>query len=424
MWLTRNHANPPISENPIFNPARGGQFPPAATHRLASCEHATVEASNSQKAAPMAADDGSVADSRHWRPPVAVLAARARPISICVTAGALMVAGCGHSTSTPSSRHSPDAHRSSVSIIADQLANAGVSSAIVAVSEHGHSTVATIGSPRPAADRRFRIGSVTKVFTATLILQLVDKRKLALNDTVERYLPGIVRAGRQITVRDLLNHRSGLANYTDDPTWPRRERRLTRPIQSLRFAASQPLDFKPGRKWGYSNTNYIALGLIIENITGHTYAHELDQRILKPLALRDTQLATTYRLPDLQDDGTNPNAPWAAGSIISNARDLSRFLSALLSGQLVSNTALQQMKQTVPVPPLGADGLGIFPTATSCGTAWGHNGQILDYFTLAAATPDGRRVAIVSARPAINLQPSDLDNDISTLLCTRDAATG
>ncbi|MEA2374258.1 MAG: hypothetical protein QOD53_721, partial [Thermoleophilaceae bacterium] len=80
----------------------------------------------------MAADDGSVADSRHWRPPVAVLAARARPISICVTAGALMVAGCGHSTSTPSSRHSPDAHRSSVSIIADQLANAGVSSAIVA----------------------------------------------------------------------------------------------------------------------------------------------------------------------------------------------------------------------------------------------------------------------------------------------------
>jgi len=82
------------------------------------------------------------------------------------------------------------------------------------------------------------------------------------------------------------------------------------------------------------------------------------------------------------------------------------------------------MKQTVPAQPDGADGLGIFSTPTRCGTAWGHDGHILDYSTLVAATPDGRRVAIVSARPEINLLPTDLENDVSTLLCTRDAATG
>jgi len=360
---------------------------------------------------------------RHLRPPVAAPTARALPIAICATAVALMLAGCGHGTSTSSSRDSSVTHRPRVSVVANHLAEAGASSAIVAVSERGHDAVATIGSPRPAADQRFRVGSVTKVFTATLILQLADKRKLALDDTLERYLPGIVRAGRQITIRHLLNHRSGLANYTDDPAWPRRERRLTRPIQSLRFAASRPLDFKPGRAWRYSNTNYIALGLIIEKITGHTYAHELQQRILQPLGLRHTQLATTHRLPDLQDDGINPNAPWAAGSIVSNAPDLARFFSALLSGQLVSNTALQQMKQTVAAELGVGDGLGIFSTTTRCGTAWGHNGQILDYSTWAQATPDGGRVAIVSARPDTNLLPAEIERDVSTLLCTPDAAT-
>ena len=179
-------------------------------------------------------------------------------------------------------------------------------------------------SARPArlvlgGGQRFRIGSVTKMFTATIILQLADERKLDLHDTLEKFLPGIVPAGARITIRHLLDHRSGLANYTEDDAWLRRERRLKRPLQSLRLAASRPLDFAPGTEWGYSNTNYVALGLIIERITGRSYAHQLQHRIVKPLGLRHTQLATTRRLPDLHDEGVNPNAPWAAGSIVSNA---------------------------------------------------------------------------------------------------------
>ena len=103
----------------------------------------------------------------------------------------------------------------------------------------------------------------------------------------------------------------------------------------LRFAASKPLVFAPGSEWEYSSTNYIALGLVIEKVTGHPFGQELQQSIFKPLALSRTELATTWRLPDLQDQGVNPNLPWAAGGIVSDAQYLARFFSALLSGHLV-----------------------------------------------------------------------------------------
>jgi D-alanyl-D-alanine carboxypeptidase len=324
-------------------------------------------------------------------------------VLLTVLATAAALAGC--------SSHQPGAP-SPARVTAHQLARLGATSVIVLVSDHGHSTVATAGTPPPAAGQRFRIGSVTKTFTATLVLQLVDQNRISLDDPVGRYLPGFIPAGGKITIRELLQHRSGLDNYTEYPLWMDQAERSAsvRPLDALRFAASLPLLFAPGSQWAYSNTNYIALGLVIEKVTGHPFGRELQQRILTPLALTHTELATTRRLPDLHDEGTNPNLPWAAGGIVSNAQDLARFFSALLSGHLVSRASLAKMMQTTPGPT--QDGLGIFATDHPCGRFWGHTGGILDYQTIVDASGNGARIAVISVHGPIAHSPDD-----SALLC-------
>jgi TolB protein len=268
-------------------------------------------------------------------------------------------------------------------------------SVIVFVSAGDKEYVATGGAHRPTGDQRFRIGSVTKTFTATIVLQLVQEGTLSLSSTLEDHVPDVVPRGAEITIRHLLQHRSGLANVTDYPEWLNEAERspTTSPINTLRFAASKPLVFEPGSRARYSNTDYIALGLVIEKVTGHTYAEELEQRVLDPLGLSRTELPTTRRLADLEDGGSNPNLPWAAGAIVSNAHDLSRFYSALLSGRILSAASLATMKKTV-----AGIGLGIFPTKLPCGRSWGHLGYIVDYQTLVSASEEGDRVAVVSLR--------------------------
>jgi len=275
----------------------------------------------------------------------------------------------------------------------------GAKSLIVFVSAAGKEYVATTGTRHPKADQRFRIGSVTKTFTATIVFQLLEEGKLRLESTLEEHLPGVVPRGGEITIRHLLGHRSGLANVTDYPGWLNQAERSpsTSPINTLRFAASKPLAFRPGSKERYSNTNYIALGLVIEKVTGRSYAEELKERVLDPLALSRTELPTTRRLSDLADGGYNPNLPWAAGAIVSNAHDLSRFYSALLSGRILSAASLGAMKDTKTYGVFGT-GLGIFSTDLACGRSWGHFGYIVDYQTLVIASEEGDRVAVVSLR--------------------------
>jgi Tol biopolymer transport system component/CubicO group peptidase (beta-lactamase class C family) len=298
--------------------------------------------------------------------------------------------------------------------VAREFARGGGKSVIVFLSAGGKEYAATAGPRRPAVAGRFRIGSVTKTFTATIVLQLVAEGKLRMTDSLEKHLPGVVPRGGEITLRRLLNHRSGLVNFTDYGSWLGRAGRSasTRPIDVLRFAGSKPLAFEPGSRGVYSNTNYIALGLVIEKVTGRSYGQELEQRILRPLELDHTELPETRRLPDLTDEGVNPNVVWAAGAIVSNARDLSRFYSALLSGRLLSAGSLGQMKRAVE-----GTGLGVGVTDLPCGRFWGHGGFILDYATLVTASEKGDRVAVVSIRGGWSgLPPPDL------LLCPKSAA--
>ena len=155
--------------------------------------------------------------------------------------------------------------------------------------------------PRSAHDR-YRVGSITKTFVSTVLLQLEAEGRLSLDDKVEKWLPGVVRGnghdGSRITLRQLLNHTSGIFNYTDDEDFGRTyflkdgffEHRFDRlsPAQLVKVATAHKPDFEPGTSWNYSNTNYVLAGMVIEKATGHTYGDEVGQRIIEPLGLRAT----------------------------------------------------------------------------------------------------------------------------------------
>ena len=283
-----------------------------------------------------------------------------------------------------------------------QALHDGATSAVVVVVDHGR--VFASSSPRVAAParERFRVGSITKTFTAALVLQLVQSGRVSLDATLHHYLPWAGGRVRHITIRELLDHRSGLQNYTDFPSWLTRAdgSKTLRPRDILEFALSHPVLFAPGAAWRYSNTNYVALGLVIEAVTHRTYAQLLGSRILRPLHLDATELARTRTPRGLHDSGTNPWLPWAAGSLVSTASDLARFYSALLGGKLLSRQALAEMEQAVVTggPLRERDGLGIFSTRLACGTFWGHDGGILDYYTQVVASGDGTRVLVRFAR--------------------------
>jgi D-alanyl-D-alanine carboxypeptidase len=335
--------------------------------------------------------------------------------SVAILAVGLAVApGSGASSAERSQeRLSPPLAR-----VARELVLHGARSAFVYVSDGIRIYTAVAGTARPrSGEQRFRVGSVTKTFTATVVLRLAEEGKLRLDDRLDRYLPGVVPNASRITLRELLNHTSGLANYTDYGSWLTRAERSKsiRPLDVLRFAGLKPRVFTPpGSRWSYSNTNYVALGLIVEKVTGRSLRQELERLIIRPLGLRRTELATKRRLPDLHDPGTNPNLPWAAGGIVSNARELAWFYAALLSGRLLAKTSLAEMEQTVRVP-IGLEryGLGLIASRHSCGDAWGHQGAILDYLTAVEASPDGRRVAVVVTRGR-----SDRSPDMNALICT------
>jgi D-alanyl-D-alanine carboxypeptidase len=265
---------------------------------------------------------------------------------------------------------------------------------------------------RLAAGDRFRIGSVTKTFVATVVLQLVAEKRLRLDDTVARWLPGLLPDGGRITICELLAHRSGLADVADDPkvlagsrsNWP--ARRL------VKLAAQEPRTAPPGRAFRYSSTNYLALGLIIERVTGRSVASELENRIVKPLRLDDTAYVPGpvpgvhmhgYRFPSHQgvvDPTAQPrdleqqSVRWAgaSGDLVSSEADVARFLRSLLRGELLPPAQLRAMETL-----RSRYGLGLAVHSTPCGRAWGHTGNLNGVLTIAWSTLDGRKQVVVAA---------------------------
>ncbi|MGJ6960556.1 serine hydrolase domain-containing protein [Streptosporangium sp. G11] len=278
------------------------------------------------------------------------------------------------------------------------------------------------------ADGRVRTGSNTKTFVATVVLQLVGEGKVELDAPIERYLPGLVRGkagdGREITVRQLLQHTSGLPNYT---RYMHRDffeirHRYVEPRDMIDLALRHRASFKPGKSWEYSNTGYLLLGLIVQKVTGRPIAEEVTRRVIDRAGLRDTYWpgvgdqaiegphprGYTAKKPKGElVDITEMDPSWggAAGQLIGTPNDLNTFFLALLDGKLLKPAQLREMQKTVKAPgfPEGwRYGLGVVKMKLSCGdTAWGHGGDIDGYETRDAATTDGRAAAVaVTALPS------------------------
>jgi D-alanyl-D-alanine carboxypeptidase len=307
-----------------------------------------------------------------------------------------------------------------------ELVGAGVPGAVALVRDGDRTIRLTSGyanlkarTPIRATDR-FRIASVTKTFVATVVLQLVAERKLALDDSVERWLPGLVPNGRAITVHRLLNMTSGLFDYLEDgdptvlkPYLAGNFSYVWKPRKLVEIAVSHEPKFAPGVGWSYCNTCYVVLGLIVEARTGHSIGAEVRRRIFAPLHLRGTTFDTGPRIAGRHAHGyeldgrqlvdvsvLSPSFGWAAGAIVSTADDVARFYGALLSGRLLPPELLRAMETTVKARELGPRtryGLGIARAALPCGPAWGHQGGTAGYAAWAWNSEDGRRRIVVLA---------------------------
>jgi D-alanyl-D-alanine carboxypeptidase len=247
------------------------------------------------------------------------------------------------------------------------------------------------------AANRFRIGSITKMFTATIILQFVEEGKLKLTDTLDKFFPQVPNA-KKITIVQILAHRSGIPNV-------RRDRDSQRNVSTIPITKDEMLalivkgtpDFEPDAKHSYSNSGYFLLGLILEKLTGKPYGEALEERITSKIGLKDTYTATgnidvnkneslTYfnlggdwkQVPE-----THPSILFGAGSIISTPNDLAKFIQALFDGKIVSKESLDQMKTI-----RDGDGLGMEPFAFAGKTFYGHTGGGDNYGAWLAYLPE------------------------------------
>ncbi|MFE0255608.1 serine hydrolase domain-containing protein [Streptomyces sp. NPDC059010] len=289
--------------------------------------------------------------------------------------------------------------------------------------------VAKLGSGRrPEPNDHMRIASTAKAFSGAVALSLVDRRHLRLDDTLRERLPRLPRAWGSVTLRQLLNHTSGLPDYSEAPAFldilfadPRHHfdsRRL------LDFVADRPLRFPPGSRYQYSNSDNIAVALMAEAATRVPYERLLDDLVYRPLGLRRTSLPQGYRMPVpyLHGYDVTPPAPpvdvselismsgvWASGGIVSTPADMTRFVRGYAGGRLYGHHVVREQRRWIPggaSEPAGPGrndaGLGIFRYTTRCGVVLGHTGNTPGYTQLIAATPDGRRSLTFSTTTQIN----------------------
>jgi D-alanyl-D-alanine carboxypeptidase len=297
-------------------------------------------------------------------------------------------------------------------------------------------------------DGQVRVGSNTKTFVATVVLQLVGEGKIDLAEPIEHYLPSLVRGdgidGRKITVRQLLQHTSGLPDYDGDVT----QDYLTKmrhtyfdPRDLLDFGLSHPALFAPGTSWEYSNTNYVVAALLVQKVTGRPIGEEITKRVINRIGLRHTYwpqvgdqsirgahpqgyFAAKPGDPLVDVTESDPSAGWAAGAMISTPGDILTFFTALIDGRLLAPAQLRQMETTVAAP--GSDvrgderyGLGLETFSLSCGGfAWSHGGDYPGYETRNAVTSDGRgAVVAVTALPTTLDAATHVEDAVDAAIC-------
>ncbi|MFJ4775559.1 serine hydrolase domain-containing protein [Streptomyces sp. NPDC088762] len=288
-----------------------------------------------------------------------------------------------------------------------------------------------------ATDMNMRIGSVTKTFTVTALLQLVDEKKVGLDDPIGKYVDGVPN-GERITLRELAGMRSGLFNYSEDEGFFKAltsdPRRAFTPQELLAFSFRHPVLFQPGEKFFYCNTNLILLGLVVEKVTGAKLADYIDQKVVKPAGLKHTLFPTGAEFPrphahgytddtatGKTQDATdwNPSWGWAAGAMISYLADLRSWAKTLATGTLLTPATQAQRLEAEPALPGARYGLGIFDVQ-----GWvGHNGSLPGYEALAVYMPQTQATLVVMLNTDINYQgsePSTLFGEAITKIVTPD----
>jgi D-alanyl-D-alanine carboxypeptidase len=263
----------------------------------------------------------------------------------------------------------------------------------------------------------FRIGSLTKMFGAALILRLIDQELLTLEDTVDQWIPGAVRHSDIITVRRLLNHTSGVADFSAAPGFSENE--AWTPEDLLALVTNSDPQFLPGEHFLYTNTNYLLLGMIAEAVTGQAYEELVRTELLDVLGLRHTYVPTTPDFPEahaygyeMQDDnsfvevvGFQPTAPWAAGSMISNLNDLATWVEKLFGGALLSPETQQELLDFVSVNDNIWYGLGVIKYSDG---RLGHSGSIQGFYAGAWR---------VNGHTVVSLSNSRMAQDTANMIC-------
>jgi D-alanyl-D-alanine carboxypeptidase len=369
-----------------------------------------------------------------------------RTFLVCVSvAVALVLSGCGGQSSQQDASPSSSAESTSElnadmrqkidSALQHAMSEASVPGVILGVwgpdgrYERAYGMADTITGAPMQTSFYSRIGSVTKTFTVTGVLQLADQHKVGLDDPVTKYIGGVPH-GDAITLRELARMQSGLANFTDNPQFQEAffadPRHPFSPQELLGYAFSQPTTFAPGQSFQYCNTNTILLGLVVEKVSGQSLPDYIRDHILAPLGMSQTSFPTTNAFADPHAQGyTNqtadgkettatdwdPTWAWAAGAMISTLHDMHIWAPALATGKLLTPQMQEQRLQTVSalgLPPPDGYGLGIFNL-----DGWiGHNGSLPGYQSVVVYQPDTHQTLVILSNSDISYQ----GNEPSTLL--------
>lgn len=381
---------------------------------------------------------------RHRAPLAAALAA------VLAAGGALVVGVADTAVATGQHYHHTDLQRD-----LDAIRDAGtIGVQARVVTEDGRHLVATSGvadldTHRPVpANGYYRIGSNTKTFTATVVLQLAGEGKLSLDDFAEQWLPGVFAgtgyAGRAITIRQLLNHTSGIEDYdavlfgvtegidhlTIDDVRKVYERSYTAE-ELVALALAQPPVSAPGAGWSYTNTGYLLAGMVIQEVTGNPWHEEVEQRIIRPLGLNHTRLpGGSPRLPkphargyfhlradEPYEDFTRTRFGLADGGMVSTTADLDRFFRALLDGELLTPAMLVEMQETVPTGEGSGYGLGLESRPLSCGGEyWSHGGTLPGFISSEGFTEDGRSAVVSASSSSFDQEEGERQAETTTRL--------
>ena len=314
--------------------------------------------------------------------------------------------------------------------------------------------VAVVGGGNAAVEEALYLANIAshvtlvhrrKTFRAEPILvdqlmKMVEEGKVKLDEPIETYLPGLIKGqgvdGKKITVRQLLQHTSGLPEFWSGlPDFFAMRNDYVSPRDVLDMALTRPAQFAPGAKFTYTNTNYFVLGLLAERVGKRPIAEQIEVKIVKPLGLKHTYMPKDGekalrgkhprgyhtrdnkpgKLVDITDYDTS--MAWTAGAMVSTPSELNKFMQSIFDGSLLNQASISEMKKSVPMGDDGnVYGLGLIGHKLSCGVAWGHGGAIPGYQTANAVGPDGAAAVIATtAMPHTNAKEAAAEAGGKTL---------